>query len=226
MLRTIRRSVCAVGLTLTAALALAPAAAAAAPGPGAADPDAPRAWSAWLSDGVAWLEAADAAFVPQDRQVVGWRFAASPDGLTADAPRQVPDFEEVCGGQAAPAGQKRVAVAVDFGDAETDAYPGETPPADAQRVRCVVAPQDATGLQLLPALARPRVNGEGRLVALDGYPARSAGDGTEVAAPAAATAQENGGGSALPLLLGGGAAVLAGAGALSLARRRRSRHPR
>ncbi|MFI7700833.1 hypothetical protein [Nonomuraea sp. NPDC049480] len=102
--------------------ALAPASAGADnPLPGGADSHATRLWSVWQSDGTAWLAAA-AGDSPPDGSVIGRRFSAAPDEAASESPGgDLPSFEGVCGGDVAGSGHKRVAVAVDHGDGETDA---------------------------------------------------------------------------------------------------------
>lgn len=190
-----------------------------APQPG---PDTPRAWTFWQSDGLAWL-LPESTGVPQDGSVIGWRFGVSPDGTGTDSPREVPAFDDVCGKQAATSGQKRVVLAVDYGDGEVDAYPGDTPPAST--VTCVVAPESATSLQLLSSdTTRPRVDETGNVLAVSGYPAKNTTTGRELpvsqAAPASPAAEE--GGVPVLLIAGGAAAVAAGAGVFFLLRRRAS----
>ncbi|WP_062351559.1 SCO2322 family protein [Herbidospora yilanensis] len=192
-----------------------------APQPG---PDTPRQWTFWQSDGLAWL-APEAGAVPADGSVIGWRFGVSPDGTGTDSPREVPAFDDVCGGQAAASGQKRVVLAVDFGDGEVDAYPGDTPPQST--VTCVVAPSSATSLQLLSSeTTRPRVDDTGNVLAVSGYPAKNTTTGRELpvsqaaGSPPAAAPEE--GGTPVLLLAGGAVAVAAGVGVFFLLRRRPS----
>ncbi|TKK80962.1 hypothetical protein FDA94_34750 [Herbidospora galbida] len=200
------------------ALALA-AVSAFAPQPG---PDTPRQWTFWQSDGLAWL-APETGAVPEDGSVIGWRFGVSPDGAGTDSPREVPLFDDVCGTQAATSGQKRVVLAVDFGDGEVDAYPGDTPPQST--VTCVVAPSAATSLQLLSSeTTRPRVDDTGNVLAVSGYPAKNNATGRELpisraaGAPSAPAPEE--GGAPVLLVAGGVVAVAAGVGVFLLLRRR------
>lgn len=192
------------------------------PVPGAPDPNAVRMWSVWQSDGTAWL-AATPKDVPADGSVLGWRFAASPDGTPSEPPGgELADFAAVCGKQAAVSGHKRVAVQVDFGDGDTDAYPGDQPPGQGVQ-KCVVGAENATTTQLLAAAARTRADAQGTVLTVDGYPAKEKG-GTEVGAGTASARQEEGG-LPLPLILGGaGALVLLGCGAV-IATRRRAKSP-
>ncbi|WP_188192934.1 SCO2322 family protein [Nonomuraea sp. SYSU D8015] len=195
-----------------------PSAASATPLPGAGDPDAMRVWSVWQSDGTAWL-ASSAGYSPPDGAVIGWRFSAAPDGAASESPGgELPSFEGVCGADPAGSGHKRVAVAVDFGDADTDAYPGERPPG-RQVVRCVAGAEDATAARLLASAAKVRVDGQGDVVAVNDYPARQKGG---AAVTAAAPAAVSGDGLPIALIAGGvGALALLGGTAVAATRHHR-----
>ncbi|MEU6997529.1 SCO2322 family protein [Nonomuraea sp. NPDC046570] len=231
MLRAFR-GVAACGFTLATSLTLTtpalatpvlaatsvsadPAVAPGDPVPGAPDPNAPRVWSFWQSDGTAWLAGSPGTPAP-DGAVLGWRFSASPDGAAAESPAgELPAFEQVCGKQAASSGHKRVAMVVDFGDGDTDAYTGDQPPAPLST--CVIGAENATGTQLLASAAAARVDAQGVVLAVNDYPAREKG-GTPVAASAEAS-----GAGGLPLgwiAAGAGALVLLGGGAVVATRRR------
>ncbi|MFI6477813.1 SCO2322 family protein [Nonomuraea sp. NPDC050663] len=189
--------------------------------PALADPNAPRSWSFWQSDGTAWLSASSAESPPEG-SVIGWRFSAGAD--TEPPGGEVPDFATVCGKQAAaPAGSKRVVIAVDFGDAEVDAHPGEQPPTQGV-LTCATGSADATALQLLATAAKARVDGSQQVVAVNGYPARA--QGTDLAAPAAAAGEQSTAAASdgLPWgwILGGAGAVVLVAGGAILATRRRT----
>ncbi|MGI5292589.1 SCO2322 family protein [Nonomuraea polychroma] len=187
------------------------------PLPGAADPNATRLWSVWQSDGTAWL-AASAGDAPPDGSVIGWRFSAAPDGAASESPGgDLPAFETACGKDAAASGHKRVAVAVDFGDGDTDAYPGDQPPAQGV-LTCVAGAEDATAAQLLAAAAKVRVNGQGEVVAVNDYPAQEKG-GAPLTAPVPAA--DGASGPPIALIAGGaGALALLGGGAVIATRRR------
>ncbi|NRQ38887.1 hypothetical protein HII36_44760 [Nonomuraea sp. NN258] len=191
--------------------------------PGGTDPHATRLWSAWQSDGTAWL-AARPGDGPPDGSVVGWRFAVSPDGAASEPPAgEMPVFETVCGKDAAASGHKRVAVVVDFGDADADAFPGEQPPRQ-DVVKCVAGAEGATAVQLLASAARVRVNDQGGVVAVDDYPAREKG-GAEPAAPAAAESAGESGGSPVVWIAGGAGVLLLLGGGAVVATRRRAKSP-
>lgn len=189
-----------------------------APIPGAPDPNAKRLWSVWQSDGTAWL-AATAKDVPDHGAVIGWRFSASPDGIAAESPGgEIPDFAAVCGKDPAASGHKQIAIAVDFGDGDTDAYPGDQPPS-APLLTCVNGAENATATQLLALAAKARVDGE-NVVAVNDYPAKEKG-GAEVGAPTAGAQPAEEGGLPMGWILGGaGALVLLGGGAFAATRRR------
>ncbi|MEO3789817.1 hypothetical protein ABGB14_06370 [Nonomuraea sp. B10E15] len=130
---------------------------------------------------------------------------------------ELPSFQALCGKDTAGSGHKRVVVAVDFGEAGTDAYPGEHPPAEPSAT-CVAGAESATTARLLASMAGVRVNAGGDVVAVDGYPGREKG-GTALDGALPETASEGG----VPVTwIAGGAGVLAllGGGALVAARRR------
>ncbi|TDE54518.1 hypothetical protein E1295_15435 [Nonomuraea mesophila] len=209
----------ATGVALGAAtLIFLPCPALAAPPvtPGDPVPGAARGWSVWQSDGTAWLAAA-AGDSPPDGSFIGWRFSAAPDG--GEPPGgELPSFQAVCGRDTAASGHKRVAVAVDFGQAGSDAYPGERPPA-APAVTCVAGAESATSAGLLASTARVRVDAGGDVVAVDDYPAREKG-GTALTATPAAAGSAAGGPPVMVIAGGAGVLVLLGGGALVATRRR------
>ncbi|GAA4945451.1 hypothetical protein HD597_006682 [Nonomuraea thailandensis] len=208
------RVVAGVALGVTAFLSL-PSSALASPSPGGAT----RAWSVWLSDGTAWLAAAPEDS-PPDGSVVGWRFSVAPDGAAWEPPGgDLPSFEAVCGRDTAGSGHKRVVLALDFGDAEADAHPGERPPAQAAPA-CVAGAENATTAQLLAAAAQVRVDGAGGVTSVDGYPGSPAQDGTALTAALPTTAAA--GPPALLIVAGAGALALLASGT-AVATRRRSR---
>ncbi|MEV4010048.1 SCO2322 family protein [Nonomuraea angiospora] len=203
---------------VAAGVALGAAALLSFPSAALAGPGVPRTWSAWQSDGTAWLAVtADAA--PPDGSVIGWRFSVAPDGARGESPGgDLPSFQAVCGKDAAGSGHKRVVVAVDFGDGEADAYPGEQAPGQIAP-KCVAGAENATAAQLLASTAKVRVNAQGAVVAVADYPSREKG-GTELTAAAASAAPA---GSGLPITLiatGAGALALLAGGAVAATRRR------
>lgn len=139
--------------------------------------DAYRYWIYWDAGATPpWIFATKGpdSLVPKDGTADGWRFAiAGEPQNTVRSPRIQPNFEAVCGSTPVPpAGQKRVAVVIDFGTT-ADAPAGSTPP--APDVQCVVAPEKATSTQVLAATGRIRAEG-GFICAIDGYPATGCGD--------------------------------------------------
>ncbi|WP_170246964.1 SCO2322 family protein, partial [Nonomuraea zeae] len=218
---------CSISLPLSALAAPSPGArstvlSAPAPGaalPGAADPGATRAWSVWQSDGTAWL-AGTPQDNPSDGSVIGWRFSAAPDAAAGESPGgDLPSFQTVCGKDAAASGHKRVVVAVDFGDGESDAYPGDRPPAQGV-LRCVAGAEDATAAQLLASAAEVRVNAQGDVVTVSGYPAQEQG-GAALTPATPGTGAGSGSGLPIALIAGGaGALALLGGGAVVATRRR------
>ncbi|GAA2211147.1 hypothetical protein GCM10009850_066060 [Nonomuraea monospora] len=204
------RVVAGVALGVAAFLCL-PSPALASPPPARPEQGGTRAWSVWTSDGTAWL-AATAGDSPPDGSVIGWRFSASWDPPGGE----LPAFETVCGRDTAGSGHKRVVLAVDFGDSEADAHPGDRPPARVPPA-CVAGAENATTAQLLAASARVRVDAAGGVVSVDGYPS--------VAQGAAAAAVATGGDGVPVALIVGGACALAllAAGTAVTARRRAGR---
>jgi hypothetical protein len=86
---------------------------------------------------------------PKDGSIEAYRYAAPADFNNPNLPRAdltVVTFDAVCGSETAAAGEKRVAVLVDYG-VETDAAEGETTPEPA--AACAVVPEASTGLQTL-----------------------------------------------------------------------------
>ncbi|GAA3554654.1 hypothetical protein GCM10022419_038810 [Nonomuraea rosea] len=185
--------------------------------PEAAAPGVTRAWSVWQSDGTAWL-ATTAQDAPPDGSVIGWRFSAAPDAAAGESPGgELPSFRIVCGKDAATSGHKRVVVMVDFGDGESDAYPGDRPPAKGV-LKCVAGAEDATAAHLLATAAKVRANAQGDVVTIGDYPAQDKG-GTDLSPDP--TGSDPGGGLPIALIAGGaGALVLLGGGAVVATRRR------
>ena len=109
---------------------------------------------------------------PKDGAVEGWRWAVSDDsGKNPRTPRLTPAFADVCGTTAAPAGQKHVAVVVDYGrEADGD---GKTPPPQPL-AKCATVPTAATGSQVLSAVTTVRVE-KGLVCGIGGYPATGCG---------------------------------------------------
>ena len=135
--------------------------------------DAYRFWGYYQWDGTQWAfaQTGPADAVPEDGAVEGWRFAVS-DESTPRFPRADGDFQTLCVDIVAADGLKRVAVVIDPGTAADS--PDGTEPA-APSGACAVVPEDATGDQVLTAVASTRVEG-GLVCAIGDYPATGCGD--------------------------------------------------
>lgn len=140
--------------------------------PGAAQAETTyRYWSYWVGGDTWTYSSRGSGFrVPPDAGVEGYRFVVSPqDGSQATAPGTASSYEALCPGQpAAPVGQKRVALVLDYGPAGI-APVGETPPATS--VQCLTAPESATGLQVLQQVAELRFHSSGLICGIAGFPA-------------------------------------------------------
>lgn len=108
--------------------------------------------------------------IPTDGAVDGWRFGIGTDTETPE-PRTLPNFDELCPGSEATEGITRVAVVIDYGDAD-QAPAGETPPAN--RVECVSMPAGGSSADALAMAADVRGDG-GFVCGLDGFPAAECG---------------------------------------------------
>ena len=191
-----------------------------------------------LKDGAwAFSQVGAGDYQPADGAVEGYRFGTSTtaDGIAPRADLDQVTFDAICGSAQDDAGQKRVAVVIDYGTA-ADAD-GTTPP--EPRADCAVVGSDATGQQVLAAVADVRAS-KGLTCALDGYP--SSGCGEPVAdAPApgpeqsvafdlpadnaeagAAADSDTDGGLAWSLVGAGAVVVLVAGGGVALARRNKA----
>jgi hypothetical protein len=193
-------------------------------------------WSYYQLTGGEWTAAKKGAdgVTPKDGTVEGWHYA-----ITTTKPNRPPrtdaTFQDICADTPAEQGQKRVAVAIDYGTA-AEANDGETPP--QPEAECAVVPDDANGQQVLESVAQVRVE-DGLSCAVNGYPATGCGDpvsgvqipqnepAVDFALPAEASggaqqqsAAADDGGVSWPLLGVGALVVLLAAGAVTLARRR------
>jgi hypothetical protein len=146
----------------------------------AAAQDSYRFWGYYQWDGSQWAfaQTGPADSVPEDGAVEGWRFAVS-DESTPRFPRADGDFDAICADLVAGEGEKRVAVVVDPGTGE-DSPDGAEPPVPSGA--CAVVPEEATGDQVLTAVASTRVEG-GLVCAIDDYPATGCGDAVAGPAP-------------------------------------------
>lgn len=147
-----------------------------------------RFWGYYQQTGGHWTFATKGAdqTKPLDGSVEGWRFAISGDsGAAPRVPRATPSFADICGATPAQGGKKRVGVVIDYGRT-ADGDTGAAPPAPV--AKCAVVATDASGLEVLTAVAAPRV--ENKLTcAIDGYPAKGCGDAVKDV-PAAAKAAD------------------------------------
>lgn len=222
-----------ITVVLTALAVLAAAVVTSAP---AQAEDGFKYWGYYQLTGREWSASKKGAdgVTPKDGSVEGWHYAITttkPDR----PPRTDATFQDICEGATAEQGQKRVAVAIDYGTA-AEADDGETPP--KPEAECAVVPDDATGQQVLESVAQVRVEG-GLSCAVNGYPASGCGDPVsdvqipqdepvvDFALPAKASGGEqqqsaatDTGGVSWPLLGVGALVVVLAAGAVTLARRR------
>lgn len=133
-----------------------------------------RYWSYWQADGGPWRYATvgPGGSQPADGAVEGWRFLVSAE-REGSPPRSAAVFDEICRGAKRSAGQKRVAVVIDYGT-PADAPEGEQPP--NPRTACTVVADNATGADVLAATAEPRFGNDALLCAIDGYPRTGCAD--------------------------------------------------
>lgn len=130
-----------------------------------------RYWSYWNSAEDGWEYAPQGAgtTIPGNGDVEAWTFVVS-QGMndSVGPPESDPAgaWREACGATQLKAGQKAVAVILDFGTADI-APAGETPP--SPRTECAVVEAGANGFQILSAVADVRADG-GFLCGIDGYP--------------------------------------------------------
>ncbi|HSE10469.1 MAG TPA: SCO2322 family protein [Nocardioidaceae bacterium] len=123
------------------------------------------------NDTWAFSQVGTADYRPEDGDVEGFRYGTSTEstGIEPRADLGEVNFETICADTEAAAGEKRVALVLDFGVDE-----GNGPPPEP-RAECAVVAQDATTQQVLGEVAEVRVEG-GMTCALDGYPATGCGE--------------------------------------------------
>lgn len=230
--RTPRGAMIVAGLLLLPLLGLSP------PASASAAADAYKYWGYYHATSSTWeysLKGAD-QYVPKDGSVEGWRYGFQAiDGNRP--PRVVADFDAICADAASTAGEKAVAVVIDYGIAD-EASNGDVPP--EPRGECVETASDANGLEVLQAVAELRVNDF--LVAIDGYPTKASNKASDVTIPsseptvelaltdpadetavdesALTTETSDDDGFPWPIVAIGAVVVLIGAAALAMARRR------
>lgn len=211
------RSGVLAAVALVLGLVLAPAVPASA--------DTTAFWGYWQADGAHWAFAktGPATAHPKEGAVEGWRFAKA-SGNTGVPPHAKPEFARLCGPSAAPAGSKRVAVVIDYGD-PADAPGGATPP--AVKTACAIVPADATGSDVLAKVARPTADKSGLICAIDSFGtcAQTAPAAAPSATPSAAATPARGRRSAgsTALSVGIGLLLILAAGGSTMAVRRRAK---
>ena len=168
-----RRSLVAlISTSLSLFISLATVVALAAP---AHAEDGYRYWnySHLEGDTFEFAQTGPADFTPEDGAVEGWRFGTSTvsTGLEPRADLAEVSFDTVCRGTEAGAGQKRVALLIDYGvDADADGATAPEPVAE-----CAVVPEDANGQQTLESVVDVRSE-DALICALNGYPVKGCGD--------------------------------------------------
>jgi hypothetical protein len=185
----------------------------------------------WSDNAWTFAQTGPADVAPADGAVEGWRFAVA--GAEPRFPRADGDFELICGSTDADAGEKRVAVVIDYGT-EADSEDGSEPP--AAEGACAVVADDATGADVLADVTEVRVDDSGLTCGLGGYPQQGCGgpvstpaptgpeDGVELALPQAETPAASGDGDAgddgipVGLLVGIGAVAVVAVAAVVRAR--------
>jgi hypothetical protein len=102
-----------------------------------------------------------------DGSVEGWAFTFAGEVINTGAPKAAPDFEKICGGTAAVAGKKRIALVVEFGP-KVIAPKGERAP--KAFTKCVVLPMKATGFDVLAKATKIRSNASGMICSIAAFP--------------------------------------------------------
>jgi hypothetical protein len=146
-----------------------------------------RYWGFFTGADGAWTMAMVGAAenIPADGSVDGWRFGIGTDTDTPE-PRTMPNFAELCPDLIPAEGITRVAVVIDFGDAD------QAPAAEAprpNRVECVSMPAGGSSADALAISADVRAN-SGFVCGIDGYPLTECGTEVPDVAEAEATPYE------------------------------------
>jgi hypothetical protein len=176
----------------------------------------PAFWGYWQASGSDWAFAktGPASAHPKEGAVEGWRFARS-SGDTGTPPRTAPAFAKICGSTDAQAGNKRVAVVIDYGD-QADAPAGAAPP--AAKTSCAVVPRSATGSDVLAKVATPNEDKSGLICAIDAFgPCATAAPAATPSSPAAK--KKDAGSTALTVGIGVVLVLAAGGSMMALRRR-------
>jgi hypothetical protein len=126
-------------------------------------------------DSFAFAQTGPGEHNPKDGDVEGWRYGTSTvsQGIFPRADLDEVSFDSVCGETEAAAGEKRVAVVVDYGT-EADAGEDGGTEVPEPRAACAVVPEAASGQQVLDAVADVRGK-QAMICAVDGYPASGCG---------------------------------------------------
>jgi len=132
----------------------------------------------WTDDAWTFAQIGPADAAPADGAVEGWRYAVA--GAEPRFPRADGDFELICGATDADAGEKRVAVVIDYGT-EADSEDGSEAP--AAEGACAVVADDATGADVLADVTEVRVDDSGLTCGLGGYPQQGCGGPVSTPAP-------------------------------------------
>lgn len=126
-------------------------------------------------DGGSWVTAMEgpATTNPQDGSVEGWNYTFSAEGLVdPQSPSAAPNFQELCGSTPEAADKKRVGYVIEFGDSVI--YPeGDSAPENSSG--CATLDTNATGLDLLNAVAKVRAGEGGFICGLNGFPSKDCG---------------------------------------------------
>ncbi len=102
-----------------------------------------------------------------DGSVEGFAFTFAGEVINTGAPKVAPNFESICGGTAAVAGKKRIALVVEFGP-KVIAPKGEKAPKAFNK--CVVLPMKATGFDLLAKATKIKSNASGLICSIAAFP--------------------------------------------------------
>ena len=102
-----------------------------------------------------------------DGSVEGFAFTFAGDVINTGAPKATPNFESICGGTAAVAGNKRIALVVEFGP-KVIAPKGEKAPKAFSK--CVVVAKKATGFDVLSKATKIKSNASGLICSIAAFP--------------------------------------------------------
>lgn len=190
-------------------------------------------WSYWTGGPTGdWVYEANGAgaLTPADGTSQGWRYGIGASPAYTEKPRVAPDFAQVCSSTPVAAGQKRIAIVIDFGT-PAEAPAGNSPP--GVTTKCVSVPTAANGLQALSAANSLRQAPDAMVCGINGYPSTGCGEqvtlGNITASPMAnAAAADNSSPSStssssagwIPFAIGGFVVVVLIIVAIALSRRR------